>query len=137
MKTFEQEMKELKRLYKECKVAEFNKKAQEILEAYPSEEHKGKLLAMVRENQQNALAEIDELQNKVTIYSQLEEYKEIIPMSYIARTYFGKTPAWLQQRISGYKVRGKVYSLKPHEVDTLNLALHEIGNRLGSLAVHL
>lgn len=137
MKTFEKELKELKQLYKECKVAEFNKKAREILDAYPSEEHKAKLLTMVRDNQRKALTKIDELQNKVTIYNQLEAYKEIIPMSYIARTYFGKTPAWLQQRISGYKVRGKIYTLKPAEVETLNHALQEIGSTLGSLAVHL
>lgn len=76
-----------------------------------------------------------ELLTAVTLQQQLEKYKEIIPMSYIARKYFGKSAAWLLQRVNGYPVRGKVYTLKPEEVSTLNQALHDIGNTLGSLTV--
>lgn len=78
----------------------------------------------------------DELLSAVTLQEQLSSYKEILPMSYIAKNYFGKSAAWLQQRINGYTVRGKVYTLKPSEIDTLNFAIHDIGKRLGSLSVH-
>lgn len=77
----------------------------------------------------------DELMSAVSLQEQLAGYKEILPMSYIARNYFGKSAAWLQQRINGYSVRGKIYTLKPSEVDTLNYAIHDIGKRLGSLSV--
>jgi len=30
----------------------------------------------------------------------------LLPISYIAKNYFGKSTAWLQQRINGYKVKG-------------------------------
>lgn len=77
----------------------------------------------------------DELLHAVSIQKQLEDYKEILPMAYIARTYFGKTAAWLHQRINGNPVRGKVYSLKPNEIEILNNAIHDIGAKLGSLSV--
>lgn len=81
------------------------------------------------------IKESDELLAAVTIQQQLDRYREIIPMSYIARTYFGKSASWLLQRINGNAVRGKVYTLKADEVETLNRALHDIGNTLGSLTV--
>lgn len=97
-------------------------------------------LTAVAEFMLDELAELndktDSLLSAVTLQEQLSSYKEILPMSYIARNYFGKSAAWLQQRINGYAVRGKVYTLKPSEIETLNNAIHDIGARLGSLSVH-
>lgn len=64
------------------------------------------------------------------LQNQIKSVKEIIPVSYIARNYFGKSAAWLQQRLYGYKVRGKVYTLNEKDIKTLNLALQDISKRL-------
>ena len=66
---------------------------------------------------------------------QLKEVTDILPLSYIAKNYFGKSAAWLYQRINGNKVRGKVYTLNREEVDTFNRALKEIGNKISSLSI--
>lgn len=78
---------------------------------------------------------IEEVDRLLTIQEQLKPFKEILPMSYIARTYFGKSSAWLQQRIYGYKVRGKVYTLSEKDINTLNFAIQDISKKIGSLSI--
>ena len=78
---------------------------------------------------------IEEVDRLLSIQEQLKPYKEILPISYIARTYFGKSAAWLQQRLYGYKVRGKVYSLSEKDINTLNLAIQDISKKIGSLSI--
>lgn len=65
----------------------------------------------------------------------MKEIADIVPISYIAKNYFGKSRAWLYQRINGYRVRGHVYTLNDNELETFNRALKEIGNKIGSLSV--
>lgn len=57
----------------------------------------------------------------------------LLPMAYIAEKYFGKTRQWLYQRINGYSVRGKVYSLNEEQKATFNLAIQDIAQQIGSL----
>ena len=65
--------------------------------------------------------------------AQMDEltYK-LIPWSYIAKEYFGKSLSWLTQRVNGYNVRGHVYTLNEEQKQTLNRALKEVGTRIGS-----
>ena len=73
---------------------------------------------------------------KQALREQLDDkaYK-LIPWSYIAKEYFGKSVSWLTQRINGYAVRGKVYTLNDEQKATLNRALSEIGSLIGSYRV--
>ena len=61
-----------------------------------------------------------------------DELYRLIPWSYIARTYFHKEPSWLHQRINGSPVRGKVYTLNEEQKQTLNHALADVGQKIGS-----
>ena len=54
-------------------------------------------------------------------------------MSYIAKHYFGKSSAWLSQRINGTLVRGKAYTLNDEQKRIFNNALQDISSRIGSL----
>ena len=78
---------------------------------------------------------INHIEHELKIREQLKEVTDILPLSYIAKNYFGKSAAWLYQRINGNKVRGKVYTLNREEVDTFNRALKEIGNKISSLSI--
>lgn len=80
---------------------------------------------------------VEEFKKQLSIQEQFEQVKDIVSVSYIAKNYFGKSAAWLQQRIYGYKVRGKVYSLSSDDVDTFNYALQDISKRIGSLQISL
>lgn len=67
-----------------------------------------------------------------------EQLKDVIPivsLAYIAKTYFNKTRQWLYQRINGSLVNGKPARFTPEEIETLNNALKDIGNRLSSINV--
>ena len=61
-----------------------------------------------------------------------EKLYKLTPWSYIAREYFGKSVSWLTQRVNGYPVRGHVYTLNEEQKQTLNRALSEIGEFIGS-----
>ena len=78
---------------------------------------------------------IDQLQSEVqTLREQLakEDYK-LLPLRYIAQNYFGKSAAWLSQRLNGTLVRGKTYTLNEEQKRIFNEALQDISLRIGSL----
>lgn len=75
-------------------------------------------------------------QDITTLRQQIEEddYK-LIPMSYIAKHYFGKSASWLYQRINGNKVGGRSYTLNEEQKATFNRALQDIAKRISSFSI--
>lgn len=57
----------------------------------------------------------------------------LLPMSYIAKHYFGKSSAWLSQRINGTMVRGKAYTLNDEQKRVFNDAVQDIARRIASI----
>lgn len=80
-------------------------------------------------------SEMADIDKALTIKEQLKDISEVVSLSYIAKKYFGKSRAWLYQRINGNSIRGQVYSLSPEEIDILNFALRDISNKIGSLSI--
>lgn len=66
---------------------------------------------------------------------QLNEYKDIIPYSYIAKEYFNKSRAWLSQRINGYDGNKKKARFTLKEIETFNFALQDISKKIGSITI--
>lgn len=83
----------------------------------------------------NIKSELTDISKELTIKEQLKDISEVVSLSYIAKKYFGKSRAWLYQRINGNSVRGQIYTLSPEEIDTLNFALRDISNKIGSLSI--
>lgn len=69
------------------------------------------------------------------IRDKLGEIPDALSMSYIARTYFGKTSTWLYQRINGNKVNGREAGFTPNEARQLQNALHDLGHKLSSIVL--
>lgn len=67
------------------------------------------------------------------IRTQIESNYELLPISYIAKHYFGKSRAWLYQRINGNKIRGKVYTLNDEQKGIFNSAVQDIAKKIGSV----
>lgn len=59
---------------------------------------------------------------------------EAISFSYIARTYFGKSRAWLMQKINGNVVNGRKTGFTDEEARQFRLALIDISNKLSAAA---
>ncbi|NDW09831.1 DUF5053 domain-containing protein [Dysgonomonas sp. 520] len=66
---------------------------------------------------------------------QLEELNDIVPYSYIAKHYFNKSKSWLSQRVNGYDVNRKKAKFTNEELNTFELALHDISKKLGSITI--
>lgn len=109
-----------------------------------SESRKEEILALVEKQATDADRQIaqkfiedklEEVEQSVKLLRQSiseEDYK-LLPLSYIAKTYFGKSASWLLQRINGYQVRGKVYTLNEEQKAVFNRAVQDISKRLGAL----
>ncbi len=114
-------------------------KMKEIAAKYQSDEEREFIKNYLSGTLDEIGKDIDELDAKLdkmlSIKQQIKEVSEIISLKYIAEHYFGKSTAWLSQRINGCPVRGKIYTLKEEELDTLNFAIHDIGKKLGSLSI--
>ncbi len=98
------------------------------LKEHNTEENKKKVQAFFDEEMQEMSQGIDELRKQIDA----EKYK-ILPLSYIAKNYFGKSASWLLQRINGYKVRGKVYSLTDEQKEIFNNAVKEVADKISSV----
>ena len=64
---------------------------------------------------------------------QIDSRYDLLPISYIAQHYFGKSKAWLYQRLNGNKVRGKVYTLNDEQKSIFNSAVKDIARQIGSV----
>ena len=102
------------------------------LKAMDSKEVREKVKAMME--RQFAITD----QNLKTIEKEIMRLKmddtvyKLTPWAYIAKTYFHKSAAWLSQRINGTPVRGQVYTLNDEQKATLNRAMKEVGELIGS-----
>lgn len=62
--------------------------------------------------------------------NKLDGIYESISWSYIARTYFNKSRAWLSQRINGLLIHGKEAQFTHDEKQTLLQALRDISGKI-------
>lgn len=138
MKTINDELKELTAIQNGDSInkeEEYQQKFLYIQEHYTTEADSEAIADWLLNGYRELSAEAEELNRMISLQEKIKEMKEIVPISYIARNYFGKSTAWLQQRIYGYKVRGRVYTLSEQDRLIFNNAIHDICNKLGSLSI--
>lgn len=90
------------------------------------EEDSDAVLAVTLEQIKETHEEVD----NYLIRKQVEHILPCISLAYIAETYFKKSRHWLYQRVNGLLVNGKPAKFTTQEIETLNFALHDIGERL-------
>ena len=109
-----------------------------------SEERRDEISLWLKENSANeevkgaynrfmteGLAEVKSGVDKLR--EQIDSRYDLLPISYIAQHYFGKSKAWLYQRLNGNKVRGKVYTLNDEQKNIFNSAVKDIARQIGSV----
>lgn len=77
------------------------------------------------------LAEADEMIARHKIGS----ITEAVSLSYIAKTYFGKSRGWLMQKVNGNMVNGKRASFTPSESQRMREALQDLSDKLSKAAL--
>lgn len=117
--------------YMKCNTPEeltdHNKRFRTFLQSLSPEDKK----AFARAFQDGARQSMDEAQTIVKTVEIRQTLEKVLPfasMSYIAQRYFGKTRQWLYQRINGSVVNGRVANFTADELNTLSLALSELGD---------
>ena len=78
-----------------------------------------------------ALAEADELIAR----HKLGDIPEAISLSYVAKTYFGKSRGWLMQKVNGNTVNGKKAAFTASESRQMREALLDLSNKLSQAAL--
>lgn len=129
MKDYEKKLKEYEALAGNTDAESLARKDELIawFEANNTDEFKEAANKMVNDNLDRVEKELDALRMQIG-----DEYS-LLPLSYIAKHYFGKTRAWLFQRLNGYRVRGKVYTLTDEQKAVFNDAVQDIAKRIGSV----
>lgn len=77
-------------------------------------------------------ADVEDIKKQALREQMSDEIHQIIPMRMIAKKYFGKSAAWLSQRLNGTKVRGKVYTLNEDQKRIFNTAMEDLSKTFGS-----
>jgi len=81
-----------------------------------------------------SMEESDRNMEEIRLRCHLILNKEIIPVSYIAKNYFKKSKEWLYHRINGNIINGKPAKFSENEIKVFNIALQDIGKKIGSIA---
>lgn len=113
---------------------EFYDKVESIAARYNSDRDKREIAGFISERLAGTDKRIDELEER-TVKMQMQEVSEMISLSYLARHYFNKSRSWLYQRLNGNTVNGKPARFTEEELTTLNNALKDISEKLGSLSI--
>lgn len=135
MATYEQvnqELEALKQKFMLLETDEERKSFHSEVEAFinsKNEEEKQLVSEAFINGANDACVRADKLIDDI-LRNKLDGIYESISWSYIARTYFNKSRAWLSQRINGLRVHGKEVQFTIEEKQTLLQALRDISGRI-------
>lgn len=79
------------------------------------------------------IAEADEM----IFRAKLGDLPNALSFSYIAQKYFGKSRAWLMQKVNGNKVNGKVAAFTHEERRQFREALKDLSEKMSAIAMTL
>lgn len=117
------------------KLAEFQKKVDEINILYPSENDGDNIADFILQCYGEIGSELSQVKNDLAVRQQLATIGDFISLSYIAKNYFGKSKRWLTNRINGYIVNGKPSRFTDDEKKKLSNALNDLSNKLSSVDI--
>lgn len=118
-------IKELKELYRKAKTDEDFARIDREMDALFAEDSEAASRAML-DDLKDTVQEAEE----ESLRSKISGILPAISVSYIAKTYFHRSPAWFNQRLNGNIVNGKKARFSEDELRTLSNALQEISEQL-------
>ena len=71
---------------------------------------------------------------QVVFKEKFDYLSKTLSMSNVAKTYFGKSSAWMNQRINNHKVNGKPAVFSRDDMERLKEALKDIASKLTEIA---
>ena len=116
----------------ELPVEEFERRFNELYDP-ANDDEKAEIMRLFKKNMNESILEMRAFIKETSLKMRLDNMLEIIPLSYIARVYFGKSKQWLYQRVNGYTINGKQAKFTDDQLYTFNNALKDIGQKIGSI----
>lgn len=115
----------MKELYRKAKTDEDFARIDREMDALFAEDSEAASRAML-DDLKDTVQEAEE----ESLRSKISGILPAISVSYIAKTYFHRSPAWFNQRLNGNIVNGKKARFSEDELRTLSNALQEISEQL-------
>jgi hypothetical protein len=81
--------------------------------------------------------EAQRLIREVNLKIELENVSQYVSMSYIAQRFFGKSRQWLNNRIKGNLVNGKIARFSSDELNCLSSALLKLSGEIKNTALRI
>ena len=126
---------ELKKQWKQSAEADrssIDRQITELMDSMTGQEVE-QLAVGVQNDFDNVHQEIAEIKEQLTIRERLEPVLPYLSVSKLSKDYFNKSSSWFYQRLNGNKIHGKVCRFTDKELETLDMALKDISQRLSSL----
>ena len=73
----------------------------------------------------------------VTLSADEYDLPEALSLSYIAQKYFGKSRAWLMQKVNGNRVNGRIAAFTDEERRQFREALQDLSKKMSAIAMTL
>ena len=102
-----------------------------------SENEKNEVQRIFLESRNEILHEGNEVLKELKLKNELKRVSEYVSMSYIAKTYFGKSRQWLNNRIKGNIVNGKPAMFSSNELNVFSSALNNISSEIKATALRI
>ena len=126
---------ELKKQWKQSAEADrssIDRQITELMDSMTGQEVE-QLAVGVQNDFDNVHQEIAEIKEQLTIRERLEPVLPYLSVSKLSKDYFNKSSSWFYQRLNGNKIHGKVCRFTDKELETLDMALKDLSQRLSSL----
>lgn len=126
---------ELKELWKQSAEADRSSIDRQITELMDSmtDQEVEQLAVGLQNDFDNIHQEVAEIKEQLTIRERLEPVLPYLSVSKLSKDYFNKSSSWFYQRLNGNKIHGKVCRFTDKELETLDMALKDISQRISSL----
>ena len=126
---------ELKKQWKQSAEADRSSIDRQITELMDSmtDQEVEQLAVGVQNDFDNVHQEVAEIKEQLTIRERLEPVLPYLSVSKLSKDYFNKSSSWFYQRLNGNKIHGKVCRFTDKELETLDMALKDISQRISSL----
>lgn len=126
------ELKELWKQGAEADRSSIDRQLTELMDSMTDQEVE-ELTAGVQDDFDNIHREIADIKEQLTIRERLEPVLSYLSISKLSKDYFNKSSSWFYQRLNGNKIHGKVCRFSDKELETLDMALKDISQRISSL----
>ena len=90
---------------------------------------------VLRNQTKQGLIAMGERLDDINLRLELGDVANAVSLSYIAKNYFGKSKAWLYQKLNGHKVNGKPAQFTDEEKKRFAEALHDLSQRIEETAL--